>query len=416
MFYFIPYYTLPMQLHYLPNLPTGTNTVALHHLFDAYYNCRANKRNTINAIAFEVNYEHNLVQLYHDINNGTYAIGKSIAFIVDKPVKREIFAADFRDRIVHQYLINVLNPYFETQFIHDSYGCRQGKGTHFGIARVDKFMCQCSLNYTAPCYVLKLDIQGCFMSINKDVLNTKLVAFIRTHYVHANAELIINLCQQVIYNNPTQQCVIKGKPTNWNTLPQSKSLFYSAPNCGLPIGNLTSQVFANYYMNTLDHYIKHTLNIRYYGRYVDDFVIMHHDKEYLKSLIPHLSNFLRTKLQLTLHPNKIYLQHYTKGVQFLGTIINPNRIYIANRTKNNFYQTIQQHNAVVRSRTPTLQEQQQCISSVNSYLGIMQHYNTYMLRKRMVVKNISAYWFNYAYVSGGMRKLVLKAKTHKKQA
>jgi RNA-directed DNA polymerase len=208
-----------MPLHNLPNLTTGTNTVELHHLFDAYYNCRANKRNTINAIAFEVNYEHNLVQLYHDINNGTYTIGKSIAFVVDKPVKREIFAADFRDRIVHHYLINALNPYFETQFIHDSYGCRAGKGTHFGIARVAKFMRQCSLNYTAPCYVLKLDIQGFFMSINKDVLYNKLVAFIRTHYLHANAQLIINLCQQVIYNNPTQQCVIKGKPTNWNTLP-----------------------------------------------------------------------------------------------------------------------------------------------------------------------------------------------------
>ena len=153
--------------------------IELEELFEAYFNCRSNKRNTANAIAFEIDYEQNLVQLCQEINNGTYQIGRSIAFIVDKPVKREIFAADFRDRVVYHFLIGKLNHLFEKQFINDSYSCRVGKGTHFGIQRVDKFIRQCSKNYSSDCYILKLDLQGFFMSINKSILFAKLEKFIK---------------------------------------------------------------------------------------------------------------------------------------------------------------------------------------------------------------------------------------------
>jgi RNA-directed DNA polymerase len=147
--------------------PTNAK-IQLKELFEAYYSCRHNKRNTANALAFEIDYESNLIQLCTEINNGTYQIGRSIAFIVDKPVKREIFAADFRDRIVHHLIINQLNPLFEKEFIHDSYGCRINKGTHFGIKRVDTFIRKCSKNYTQDCYVLKLDIQGLAIKIKWD--------------------------------------------------------------------------------------------------------------------------------------------------------------------------------------------------------------------------------------------------------
>ena len=132
-------------------------------------------------------------------------------------------------------------------------------------------------------------------------------------------------------------------------------------NFGLPIGNLTSQLFGNVYLNEFDHWIKNELNIQYYGRYVDDFVLIHPDKEYLKSLIPKISNFLLSNLQLTLHPNKIYLQHYTKGVQFLGAKIKPYRIYIGNRTKGSFYDTIQEHNKIVNERKPSEDEIKACL-------------------------------------------------------
>jgi len=399
------------QLSLFDEVPTKKPQVELAELFEAYFNCRSNKRNTANAIAFEIDYESNLITLCEELNNGTYQIGRSIAFIVNKPVKREIFAADFRDRVLHHYIINKLNPLFEKEFIHDSYACRIGKGTHFGIQRANNFIKSCSKNYSADCYILKLDVQGFFMHINKQLLFERLSIFIQEKYKEPDKELLIELCKKIIFNKPTKNCIIKGKKTNWDGLPNNKSLFHSPPNCGLPIGNLTSQIFANFYMNTFDHFMKKELGINYYGRYVDDFIIVHPDKEYLKSVLPTIADFLKNKLQLTLHPKKIYLQHYTKGVQFLGTVIKPNRIYIANRTKGNFYAAIQKQNEIVKQRKPDKATQANFLCSMNSYLGIMKHYKTYNLRKKMLFKNLSAWWWNYVYLSGGYAKFVLKNKT-----
>lgn len=388
--------------------------IGLEEVFQAYFDCRKNKRNTANALAFEVDYENKLVQLCEDINNGTYKIGRSIAFIVDKPVKREIFAADFRDRVLHHLVIGKLNHLFEKQFIFDSYSCRVGKGTHFGIGRIDRFIRQCSANYTKDCYILKLDLHGFFMSINKPILFTKLVKFINEKYQATDKDLLIKLCKKVIFNDPTKNCIIKGNKSEWNALPPNKSLFYSKPNCGLPIGNLTSQVFANFYMDSFDHFVKHDLKIRYYGRYVDDFVIVHEDKEYLKKVILRLSEYLQTELQVTIHPKKIYLQHYSKGVKFLGAVILPNRIYIANRTKGNFYNAIENQNQIAQDHKPTKEDKADFLSSMNSYLGIMKHYKSYNLRKRMIFKRLSGYWFNHVYLSGGIAKFVLKVRPVKK--
>jgi len=389
---------------------TEISKIKLEELFDAYFACRSNKRNTINAIAFEVDYENNLVQLCEDINNGKYQIGKSIAFIVNHPVKREIFAADFRDRIVHHWLIAKLNPLFEAAFIYDSYACRVGKGTHFGIKRVDSFIKYASKKYTQDCYILKLDILGYFMHINRNILFEKLQLFINQNYKFEDKSLVINLCQKIIYNDPTKNCTIKGKKSNWGSLPKNKSLFHSPPNCGLPIGNLTSQVFANFYMNHFDQYLKKELKVDLYVRYVDDFVIVHYNKEYLKSLIPQLSNFLRSTLKLTLHPKKKYLQHYTKGVKFLGTVIKPNRIYIANHTKGNFYNAILKHNKVVEIAKPTKLQLNSFLSSMNSYLGIMKHYKTYKLRRNMIAKHLHFWWWNHINMTPEITKFAVKKK------
>ena len=374
--------------------------IELWELFNAYYTCRGNKRNTHNALSFEVDYENNLVQLCNDLNNNNYEIGRSIAFIVKKPVIREIFAADFRDRVVHHLIINKLNPLFEKEFICDSYACRVGKGTHYGIKRVAGFIKNCSHNYTGDCYILKLDILGFFMHINRFILFERLEKFIQVKYQEPDKELLIQLCKEIIFNEPTQNCTIKGSTKNWEGLPNNKSLFHSAPGCGLPIGNLTSQVFANFYMNSLDHFIKYDMGIKYYGRYVDDFVIIHPDKEYLKMIIPLLTSYLSTSLQLTLHPKKQYLQHYTKGVRFLGTVIKPNRIYIGNRTKGNFYMAIQKQNKVVENNIIQLEQLNQFLSSMNSYLGIMKHYKTYRLRMGMLLKYLNPQWLKYVYLVG----------------
>lgn len=384
--------------------------IEFEELLEAYFRCRKNKRRTHNALAFELDYEANLVTLWNEINDGTYRPGKSIAFIVNKPVKREIFAADFRDRIVHHLIISKLNPLFESAFIYDSYACRTGKGTLFGIRRLERFIRSASANYSQDAYILKLDIRGFFMHINVEILYAKLVEFIQARYAGADKELLITLTKVVLFNNPSQNCVIKGARSNWNGLPRDKSLFYSDTSCGLPIGNLSSQVFANFYLNAFDHCIKRDCDIKFYGRYVDDFVLVHQDGEYLRSLIPVIRSYLHQELGLVLHPKKIYLQRYEKGVAYLGAVIKPGRIYVGKRIKANFYEAIKKHNLQLEKLgegKPDVLTRQSFQSSVNSYLGIMRHHNTYRLRKSMVSKNVKGWW-SYAHVNGSVTKFTLR--------
>ena len=383
------------------------NIIPLEDLFKAYYSCRKNKRNTINALVFELNLEEELIQLKEELESGRYAISSSIAFVVDKPVKREIFAANFRDRVVHHLVIQKMNAVFDKYFIYDSYACRKAKGTHFGIDRVDGFIRKCSKNYTQNCYVLKLDIKGFFMHINKTILYAKIETLFISKYNGADKQLYLNLCKIILFNEPVNNAIIKGKLSNWDNLPKDKSLFAAKPDYGLPIGNLTSQVFANVYMSCFDHFIKHQLDIRYYGRYVDDFVLVHTNKAYLKSLIPIISKFLKTELHLKLHPKKIYLQHYSKGVSYIGGFIKPNRIYVSKRTKGNFHEAIHKQNKLIEYTSNASKAKKLLfLSSMNSYLGILKHFKSYKLRKLYISAGLSKKWFAYFIVNTNFTKFV----------
>jgi len=387
-------------------------TGLLTDLFLAYYDARRNKRNTINALAFEMNYESNLLTLYDEIISRNYNIKPSICFINFSPVQREIFAADFRNRVIHHLIYNYISPIFDKTFINDSYSCRKGKGTHYGIKRIAKFIRSCSQNYRKDCYILKLDISGYFMAMNRTLLYNKVKTVMEKNRdkLTFDFDLILYLIEKVIFSDPTKHCIIKGKRSDWKGLPKTKSLFYANKDCGLPIGNLTSQLFGNVYMNEFDHFVKKELGIKHYGRYVDDFIIVHPDKNYLKFILPAIGGYLKKSLHLEMHPKKIYLQHYSKGVQFLGTVIKPHRIYIASRTKGNFYKAIEKQNIVARDHKPTEIEIEDFIASMNSYLGIMQHYKTYRMRKKMIFKNLSAWWWNYVYLTGGISKFAKKKK------
>src|SRR3989339_11755 len=335
-------------------------------LFRAYYDARRNKRNKKDVVKFEVNYERNLFVLAEEILDGKYQPGVSSCFIVKKPVKREIFAASFRDRIVHHLIYNYINPLFERSFINDSYSCRIGKGTSYGIKRLNHFIRSCSENYQKDCYILKLDIKGYFMSINKNILHEKIketlntarererereresnFSVCRTKYF--DYKLIHDLIEKTIFYNPIKNCAVKGKGEDWAGLPKSKSLFFTQAGCGLPIGNLTSQLFGNIYLNEFDHYAKRKLKIKYYGRYVDDMVFVHRDKEYLKSIIPQIRNYLKKNLALSLN------------------------------------------------------EKKQFLAGMNSYLGIMSHYDTAKLRQKML-GCLSVYFWNYFYNEKGFLK------------
>ena len=392
------------------------------NLFEAYYNARKNKRNTHNQLRFEINYEQELFKLYDEIKNKTYRVGKSIAFIINKPVKREIFAASFRDRVVHHLIFNYINPILEPQFVEDSYSCRKGKGTLYGIKQANEYLKKVSDNYTKDAYVLKLDISGYFMNINKDLLMQKLKNMI----LKANFEQLIKtntqnkveedidfdtlffLLKEVIYNDPVLDCKIKGSLSDWKTLPDSKSLFKTKPNCGLPIGNLTSQLFSNVYLNDLDHYIQNILNIKYYGRYVDDFFIFSHDKTELKDLITHLQKYIKNNFGLQIHPKKIYLQHYTKGLAFLGAYIKPHRLYIGNRTKTKFkiiltklYKYLQKNDVLLQNSAHNM------VSVINSYLGLLSHYNTYKLRYKLLFSSKPCVLYKMGYFNAHIKKIIL---------
>ena len=355
---------------------------------------------------FEINLEENLIQLYSQLITQEWRLGKSTCFIVTKPVRREIFAAPFRDRIVHHILILRLNSTFEKYFIHDSYACRKQKGTHAAIKRVEHFIKSQTNNGKSDVYVLKLDIKGFFMNIDKNLLWQKLEKFIDKNYKTDSADFEKYLCKQIIYNDPTKNCMIRSPLYEWKALPKDKSLFTTKENCGLPIGNLTSQVFANFFLSEFDHFIKHTLKVKCYVRYVDDCVIIHKNKDFLKYIIKKSKKFLEQKLNLTLHPKKIYLQPAQNGVAFLGTFIKPNYTVCRHRVNNNFVDCLKKYATLANKHKLSKEEKQNCLSSVNSYLGIMSHYKTYNFRKKQILRYFEK-WLKKSYkVDSCVKKIV----------
>lgn len=375
----------------------------LADLFRAYYDARKNKRNTVNQLRFELDLEHNLYISYMQILNRIYEPKPSIAFIVFSPVQREVFAADFCDRVVHHLFFNYVNPIFERTYIEDCYSCRKGKGTLYGVKRIFHHIRSCSDNYTRPCFILKLDLQGYFMSIDRRILYEKVRGTMEKYAYRKDGdgirwkdkldyELVMYLAKVIIFNDPVKNYQIKGNKSDWDGLPLNKSLFYSDEGCGLPIGNLTSQLFSNVYLTCFDHYVKRELGFKHYGRYVDDFYLIDEDKEKLKAVIPKLAAFLKEHLKLTIHPKKIYLQQYEKGVLFTGGFVKPYRIYIANRVKKRMTERLDS----LRNNKKLNLHELRC--SVNSYLGVMKHYKSFNIRKKIMIRH--AWVFKYGYVCG----------------
>lgn len=326
----------------------------LTDLFAAYYKARSNKRNKKTQVNFEKKLAENILSLYDDIVGGKYAVGRYTCFVIRRPVLREVFAAGFRDRIVHHLLFNYISPIFERSFICDCYSCREGKGTLYGVQRLEHHLKSCSLNNTKKCYILKLDIESYFMNIDRailfDMVQTKInkalanplsAKWLSPVFIKY-ASLFIELLRRVIFSNPTKGCYKKGG--GWNELPRNKSMFSCKEGCGLPIGNLTSQLFSNVYLSLLDDFVKRDLGFKHYGRYVDDFYIIDCSKEKLLKAIPTINDFLCKRLHLSLHPRKIYLQEAKRGVRFLGSYITPYYTKVDRRSYNRslvlWYETI----------------------------------------------------------------------------
>lgn len=359
--------------------------VPYEELYQAYINCRKRKRTTINAMNFEINETKELYKLWYELNTNTYKVGKSIAFCVDRPVKREVFAADFRDRIVHHLLIDRILPFLENEFIKDSYSCRVGKGTLYGVKQCEKYIIEASENFTKNCVIVKCDLKSFFMTINKQHLFDKLVNFYKTQCKFNNEnDLLFNihLTKLIIFNEPQKNCILKQHISHWKDLPKEKSLFSIGNDVGLPIGNLTSQLFANFYLSEFDHFVNDELGIKYYGRYVDDFFLIVNNTQDANDVLKCIKEKLLS-LGVTLHPKKLYIQDIKKGIKFIGSVIKPNRKYIANRTKGNFFTKILNINKEYENKKVIYEKEiKEQINSINSYLGFMKPFKTFKIKKK----------------------------------
>ena len=344
----------------------------LTRLFEAYFCARKNKKHATEVRKFHWNFEEKILELYHQLMNDTYKTLPSTCFVIKKPVYCEVFAAHFRDRIVHHYVYQYLNPIVDPKFIPHTYSCRKGKGTMGGIRAVQDMAKSVSGGFQTPAYRLKIDIRGYFMHISRPILYEKVQNMTKRSPL---PDPIPKIIKQIIFNDPTKNCVRKGKRSDWDKIPKQKSLFFANANCGLPIGNLTSQLFSNIYLNDFDHFVTQKLNIKYYIRYVDDMILIHPRKEVLKTVLLQIVSYLH-QIGLTLHPKKIDLQPIDKGVDVLGAYVLPHRTYIRTRNKHAFIENLKNIQMRSNDKGP-----HKAIATVNSYLGMLAHYQTFSLRK-----------------------------------
>lgn len=376
--------------------------IILEDIFNAYYDCRKNKRQTENAIQFELNYDSNCISLYNDINNRTYKPSKSIAFIVTKPKRREIFAASFRDRIIHHLIDTKLRPLIENTLVDRTCNNRVGKGTTACVNYLKQDLIDASENYTEDCWVSKMDMKGFFMSIRKDILTKLILDFVDENYFEDDKEDLKWLLEVTINDHPEKHCILKCNWSEWDPLDRDKSMFWVGDLFGIPIGNLLSQLLANFLLNGFDHYVMEDLDFNFYARYVDDFYVVDKDKQKILKSIP----LMRAKLAeigITLHPNKFYLQYYTRGIELVGSVVKPNRVYVHNRTVNNAFQSVKKYNKIIN-----IEERAEAFATtLNSYLGLMKQYNSYAIRRNLL-NAVDPKWWKALYIGNHFDKVVVK--------
>lgn len=373
-------------------------------ILEAYLDCRKRKRSTVGATEFELDYVHNLVELMNEVNSRQYKIGKSICFVVRYPRYREVFAGEFRDRIIHHYIALRLEPLFEKIFCDRTYNCRKGKGQLAGVTQLAEDIREESEDYTKDAYVMKVDLKGFFMSIPKPLLAKMVDDFIVENYYGDDKEDLRWICGLVIMHRPELNCERRSPLWMWNFIPKEKSLFTNGEDRGIAIGNLFAQLFANFLLNTIDWKID-AVCVRH-NRYVDDISFVSKDKEKLLSIIPMLRTELG-KLGLRLNEKKFYLQHYSKGVQFTGAVIKPDRIYVANHTINSFAFAVERLGKA--AEIGMIDDIKKEIASVNSYLGIMSHYDEYATKRRIMAK-LPRKFYEYCYIEGHFDTVKLKYK------
>lgn len=327
------------------------------NIYQAYIKARKGKRYQSDVLKFSANLEENLITIQNELIWHQYQCGEYHHFKVFEPKQRDVAALPFRDRVVHHAIINIIEPIFEQRFIYDSYACRVGKGTHAGADRAQKFMRIVKRNH-GRVYALKADVSKYFASIDHEVL-TKLL-------------------------NKRIACA--------ETMSLIKVILGSTQNPGIPIGNLTSQLFANIYLHELDEYCKYTLRERFYVRYMDDFVILHHDKQHLHKIREQIEWFLATELKLkTNHKTQVFPIAGARGrsLDFLGYKIWPTHRKLRKDSIKRFKKRLKKMQRQYADGTKTLPEIRQRIMTFIAHAGHANSAKTISktLGKAIFIKN-----------------------------
>lgn len=353
----------------------------IQKLYTAYKQCIKNKKNTTNALKFELDREQNLLLLLLDLQNRSYKISRHICFVVKNPAPREIFASDFRDRVVQHLLCNEIEQIFEKQFLESSFANRVGKGTHRAFKRVRFFITRGGKN-RSRLFFLKMDIKSFFRSIHKETLWNILRAEVEKQEkdsVWKNE--VLWLIKTILFHDPASDFVFKGRLSTKKLIPPAKSLFSGDITRGLPIGNITSQFFANVLLHKLDCFIENNLLVKRYVRYVDDFVLFDEDKKKLEYTVGLIENFLEQELLLTVCKDKTFIYPIEHGVDFLGYFIKPTHTLVRRKVVRRFKKIF--YSELSKTKDGLLKTRQ--LARVHSYVGHCVHAHSFRLLKKMKI-------------------------------
>ena len=306
--------------------------ISVENILEAWQEFLRGKRNKPDVQIFSLRLMDNIFNLYYELSNYIYKHGGYQQFKINDPKPRIVHKASVRDRLLHHAVHRKLYPFFDKKFIADSYSCRNNRGTHKALNQFRKYCRNISKNNTRQCWILKCDIKKFFVSIDQQML----VEILQKHILDKN---IVGLLREIIISFGPK---------------------------GLPLGNLTSQLFANVYLNEFDYFVKHKLKIRYYIRYADDFIILADNKKYLVKLLPKIREFLAKELKLLLNEQKVFIKTYASGIDFLGWIHFPYHRQIRTATKRRMIKRL--HGCSKRE-------------TIIAYQGLLGHGNAYKLRK-----------------------------------
>ena len=325
--------------------------IATESLFDAWSEFRKGKTKRQDVQEYERHLEKSIFRLHRALKAKEYRHSSYRSFYIHDPKTRHIRKACVRDRLVHQAVYTVLMQIFECRFIHNLYSSRLGKGTHRGVGALRKASLSVSKNNSGPCWALKCDVRKFYDSVDHEILLTLLSRTIKD----ADAMWLFKEVVDSFHHEST-------------------------PGKGLPIGNLTSQIFTNIYLNEFDQFVKHELRVKHYIRFADDFLLLSHRKRELEDLLPKLKSFLGDKLQLELHPRKVIIRPLHQGIDFLGYVTFPNHRLLRTTTKKRMCRKLNKRLSQFFEDERTEESLNQ---SLQSYLGVLSHADTHKLQEEI---------------------------------